>query len=191
YLVYKLKIQTFDPNEKYFFFLPLIALPVGLEFVRVFFAGLGRRRICGVVALGVVAACSVVPFNWVKGMTPDSPLYLSAESIPLIEALKGVPPTEALYIDGGLNWLLTIPTVLIYLKRDPQIYHSSPGNVLTSKTEYYLLTTEFLPSNMPQTEAVKVRDYRACGYDDLALYRITKFKTENEKTLPGPAGEGV
>ena len=181
-LTLKTKMGTLDFCESYFFLLALIALPLGLEFVRALFVGLGRRRACGVIALGVVALYFVAPFHRANVRELHGRWYYSPKLTRLTEALKEIPPTSVLYIDNVLNRPgFNIPDVLLYLRRNPQKYMSGFGGKEPSEKEYYLLTFENQIGSVPQGEAVKVRDYRAYGYDGLALYRVTTPRTGNGK----------
>ncbi|MFA5168803.1 MAG: glycosyltransferase family 39 protein, partial [Candidatus Omnitrophota bacterium] len=82
-LIYKIKTGTLDIVEDYFFLLALIALPVGLECVRALFVKLGHRRSYGMIALGVVALCSIVSFHRVNVLSSDFRLYCPHELIRL------------------------------------------------------------------------------------------------------------
>ena len=183
FLTYERKVGRLDSCENYFFLMPLIALPLGLECVRTLFAGLGRRRIYGVVALGAVALYSVVSFHGPNVRKLNDRWNYPHELIQLTEALKGIPAASVLYIDNIVNRPgFNPPEVLVYLKRNPQKYVSGPGGVEPQEQEYYLLTFENRMESVPQEEAVKVRDYRAYGYDGLALYRVTRSGNGSDKS---------
>ena len=192
FLVYKVKTAALDIIEDYFFLLALIALPVGLECVRALFVRLGRRRSYGMIALGVVAFCSIVSFHRSNAQPPDLRLQYSHELARLFEALKCIPATSTLYIDDDLTLPRSPPQMMLaHLSRnpekyryysgkaDPQRYPCTPEKTEPPEMEYYLLTAEDKTSKAPKREGIKVRDYRAYGFDGLALYRITR--SQNEK----------
>jgi hypothetical protein len=192
YMVYKVKTGTLDDNEDYFFLLALAALPMGLECVRALFSGLGRRRIYGVIALGVVAFCTIQslrqPSTWdkIRWNLPD-------KLIRLTEALKGIPATAALYVDYDLkipgDAMANSPYVLFYLTRNPVHYQYFPSKTRLTKdgycpyktepteNEYYLLTMD-KTGQTAREGGVKVRDFKTYGYDGLALYRFTRAQEE-------------
>ena len=180
FLVYKVKTGTLDFREDYLFLLALIALPVGLECVRALFVRLGRQRSYGMIALGVVAFCSMVSFHRSNALPSDSRLQYPHELIRLFEVLKCIPATSALYMDNDLIRPGFIPQMMLaHLSRNPEKYLYYPEKTEPPEMEYYLLTAEDKTSKVPKREGIKVRDYRAYGFDGLALYRITR--SQNEK----------
>ncbi|MFA5391719.1 MAG: glycosyltransferase family 39 protein, partial [Candidatus Omnitrophota bacterium] len=173
-LIYKIKTASLDFSEGYFFLLALIALPVGLECVRALFVRLGHRRSYGMIALGVVALCSIVSFQRFNAMHSDGRLNYTHELIRLFEALKCIPATSALYIDDDLTLPGYSPQMMLaYLSRnpekyryysgkaDPQRYPCTPGKTEPPEMEYYFLTAEDKTGEAPKREGIKVRDYRA------------------------------
>jgi len=177
FLTNEVKKDTFGLDENHFFLLALVALPMGGECIRTVFAGLGRRRIYGVLALGVVTVFSIVSFYRTYGaLSPsDTDLYYSPKLMRLTEALKGISASKVLYIDSAVNGPgFFIQEVLVYLKRNPGRYVREPGGTEPREKEYYLLAKEGSLGMGPKEKVVKVRDYRDYGYDGLALYRVTK-----------------
>ena len=192
FLIYKIRTDTLLNQKNYFLLLALIALSLGMEFLRVLFSGLCRRRICGIVALGLCAIYPVVSFHKANSsLGPrDTDLYFEPRLISLTEDLKSLPAGEALYIDNALNRPgFYIQEVLVYSKRNPETYSYRRGVSEPPEKEYYLLTMDSLIDKLPQGDAVKVRDYRAYGFDGLALYRITRSINEKQKNAGGPAFE--
>ena len=175
FLMYKTKSNTLGFDENYFFLLALIALPLGLEFVRAFFVGLGRRRIYGVLALGVAAVCSVASFHRANILPLDIRWYYCPGLIRFTEALKGIRAASVLYIDYALNRPgFYVQDVLVYLRRDPVKFSYDVGFNEPREQEYYLLTKDSLIGKVPKKKAVKVRDYGVYGYDGFGLYLITR-----------------
>jgi len=192
FLIYKIKTATLDIFEEYFFLLALIALPVGLEFVRTVFIKSGFRQSSGILALGVVAFCSIVSFHQVNVLRADSQSSYAPELSRLLETLKHIPATSALYIDDDF----TLPgfstnMILASLSRNPekfryysgkpapQKYRNAPEKTEPPEMEYYLLTVKDKTGKMPGREEDIVWDYGVCGFDDFALYHITR--SENKK----------
>ena len=62
--------------------------------------------------------------------------------------------------------------MLAHLSRNPEKYLYYPEKTEPPEMEYYLLTAEDKTSKAPKREGIKVRDYRAYGFDGLALYQI-------------------
>lgn len=181
FLIYKIKTGTLDFHEDYFFLLPLMGLPAGLECVRAVFTGLGRRRFYGMMALGAAAVFFILLFCRVNRTPPYSRYYYPPELIRLTEDLKRIPAAEILYIENVINQPgLYIQDVLAYLKRDPKKYAYLAGANEPRERKYYLLTWEDLRGKVPLKEAAKVRDYSAYGYPGLTLYHVTRVVNESD-----------
>ena len=167
--------NTFGLSGDHFFLSALVALPLGLECVRAFFSGVGRRRIWGVIALGVVVVCCAGSYYRENLQRFSLLLKDSRKEVRLTETLKMIPGGTALYLDDDLNRFgLATQTVLVYLKRDPLKFQYVPGQTKPSEKEYYLLTLDSHKGNVPIMKAVKVRDYGAYGFEGVVLYRVTQ-----------------
>ena len=181
FLTYRVSENTLNFDENYFFLLALIAIPLGLELARIFFAGLGRRRLFGIAAVGLVAVFFVFSCHPASVRPLNGRWYYPPKLMRLTEALKGIPATSVLYIDNVVSQPSEFYAmeVLPYLNRNPQKYVSGiggRGGIDPEEKEYYLLTMEGFLGKLPKEDVVKVRDYRAFGYEGLVLYRVTRSR---------------
>ena len=182
FLAYKINMGTLDrAGESCFLLFPLIALSLGLECVRGFFSGLGRRRLFGIAAVGLVAVFFVFSCHPASVRPLNGRWYYPPKLMRLTEALKGIPATSVLYIDNVVSQPPEFQAmeVLPYVNRNPQKYVSGiggRGGIDPEEKEYYLLTMEGFLGKLPKEDVVKVRDYRAFGYEGLVLYRVTRSR---------------
>lgn len=173
YLIFKIKEGTLDFDENYFFSLSLVALPVGMEFFRELAISVGKRRVYGLLVLGMISAVIVSSYWTVNQQIPDPRLNYSQELRKLTNDLKHIPLTAALYIDKRLNKLgFYIQVVLVYLGRNPEKCQYFMERTIPLEEEYYLLTKESLIKQIPGPEKFKIKDYRDLGFQDVVLYRI-------------------